>query len=598
MALADVSLAGGRVSTRLLAQRPDRVGSSSRLRVAAFVLGAGTAPSIALATVWSGGFAALDVTAVLTVLVAWSFATSGFVAWDRGLGSGAGPLLLTLGLWWTAGQLMQPPTFASPLVNSVGEVWRLAWTFGFVFLLLAFPNARLASRTDRLLAAAVFFVAVPMQVLWLLFLGGTEPRNAFLVWPSNSAANAIDRTQRVLWLVVALLLVALLAKRWLVAGLPLRRMLRPTVAGALAVLAFSVLVIVQAFRPVPLFLYWLVLASYTLVPLALLASVLRARLARASVADLLVELRTHAAPAEVRDALARALRDPHLTLAFWLPEYQAYADLDGRPVEPPVEGSGRVVTLVDVRGAHVAALVHDTALRDEPRLLDAVAAAAGIALENGRLQADLRGRLEELRGSRARILEAGLRERQRLERDLHDGAQQRLVALSLEVGLLCERLGSDSETSRVLEQVRSELAASLQELHELARGIHPAVVVGHGLEVALESMVARAPLPVRLTVDLEGRVSQAIELATYYVVSEGLTNVAKHARASGATVGVARENGGLVIEIVDDGAGGAHTDGGSGIRGLADRVEALGGHLRVWSPYGGGTRLRAEIPCG
>ncbi|MFL5959966.1 MAG: histidine kinase [Gaiellaceae bacterium] len=553
---------------------------------------------IALATVWSGGFAALDVTAVLSVLVAWSFATSGFVAWDRGPGSGAGPLLLTLGLWWTAGQLMQPPTFASPLVNSVGEVWRLAWTFGFVFLLLAFPNARLSSRTDRLLAAAVFFAAVPMQVLWLLFLGGTEPRNAFLVWPSTSAANAIDRTQRVLWLVVALLLVALLAKRWLVAGLPLRRMLRPTVAGALAVLAFSVLVVVQAFRPVPLFLYWLVLASYTLVPLALLASVLRARLARASVADLLVELRTHAAPAEVRDALARALRDPRLTLAFWLPEYQTYADLDGRPVEPPVEGSGRVVTLVDVRGAHVAALLHDAALRDEPRLLDAVAAAAGIALENGRLQADLRGRLEELRGSRARILEAGLRERQRLERDLHDGAQQRLVALSLEVGLLCERLGADSETSRALEQVRSELAASLQELRELARGIHPAVVVGHGLEVALESMVARAPLPVRLTVDLDGRVSQAIELATYYVVSEGLTNVAKHARASGATVGVARENGGLVIEIVDDGAGGAHTDGGSGIRGLADRVEALGGHLRVWSPYGGGTRLRAEIPCG
>ena len=139
----------------------------------------------------------------------------------------------------------------------------------------------------------------------------------------------------------------------------------------------------------------------------------------------------------------------------------------------------------------------------------------------------------------------------------------------------------------------------MHELRELARGIHPAVVAGHGLEVALESLVARAPVPVRLTVDLDGRLPERIEMAAYYLVSEGLANVAKYARAAGAKVDITRRNGELVVEVVDDGVGGANTDGGgSGIRGLADRVEALGGRLRVWSPGGGGTRVRAEIPCG
>ena len=246
----------------------------------------------------------------------------------------------------------------------------------------------------------------------------------------------------------------------------------------------------------------------------------------------------------------------------------------------------------------MAALLHDASLREEPELLDAVTAAVGIALENARLQSELLARLEELRGSRARILEAAQSERRRLERDLHDGAQRRLVALSLELGLLGERLDSDPETSRALEQARDELVESLHELRELARGIHPAVVAGHGLEVALESLVARAPVPVRLTVDLDGRLPERIEMTAYYLVSEGLANVAKYARAAGAKVDITRRNGELVVEVVDDGVGGANTDGGSGIRGLADRVEALGGRLRVWSPGGGGTRVRAEIPCG
>jgi signal transduction histidine kinase len=242
--------------------------------------------------------------------------------------------------------------------------------------------------------------------------------------------------------------------------------------------------------------------------------------------------------------------------------------------------------------------VHDSSLDDEPELLVAVSAAAGIALDNARLHADLAARLEELRGSRVRVIEAGQKERQRLERNLHDGAQQRLVALSLELTMLKKRLDGDPEASTRIDHARSEIALSLDELRDIARGLHPAVVSGHGLAVALESLAARAPVPVRLTVELDGRLPEPLEVAAYYLVSESLANVGKHAQATSATVEVARSNGHVVVEIVDDGIGGADTERGSGLRGLADRVEALDGRLRVWTPAGHGTRVRAEIPCG
>jgi signal transduction histidine kinase len=549
-----------------------------------------------LPAVRSGGLSALDTTAVLSVLVPWSFVASGIVAWDRRPENRVGALLIILGFWWIAGGLMGPPTTSSSLVNSVGIVWRLAWIVGFVLLLLSFPSGRLSTLADKLLAGLVFFAGVPLQVLWLLFLEAEDPPNAFLVWPSKSTADAIDASQRVIWLGAAVALVAMLATRWIRAGRPGRRALAPVLAGGITVLAFSALVIVQKFRPVPTYLLWGVFAAYTAVPLALLASILRARLARSSVGDLFIELRANPAPEHLRDALARALGDPSLTLAYWLPEYETYADLAGQPIELPDNGS-RATTLVEPHGQRLAALVHDASLREEPALLDAVCAAAGIALENARLHSELHARLEELRGSRARIVEAAQTERRRLERDLHDGAQQRLVSLSLELGLLEARLQTDPAAKRTLEQARREVAESLAELRELARGIHPAVVTGHGLDVALETLVARTPLPVRLTVALDGRLPEAIEVAAYYLVSESLTNVAKHACASSATVDITQAEAELVVEVVDDGLGGANTDTGSGLRGLADRVEALGGRLRVWSPTRGGTRVRAEIPC-
>jgi signal transduction histidine kinase len=323
---------------------------------------------------------------------------------------------------------------------------------------------------------------------------------------------------------------------------------------------------------------------------------LNARLARSAVGDLLLELPTEPAPADLRDALARALRDPSLELAYWLPDYGLYADFNGRPVELP-DLEGRATTLIDRDGVHVAALIHDPQLEEEPELLDGVQAAAGFALENARLHAELRARLEELRGSRARIVEAAQHERQLLERNLHDGAQQRLIALSLDLSMLKGGINGEPGVKSGIDQARREIAASLAELREISSGLHPAVVSGHGLAVALEQLAARTPVPVKLKVEVKGRLPEPLEVAAYYVVSESLVNVAKHAQAKTVRVDVLTEDGELVLEIVDDGIGGADSERGTGLRGLADRVESLDGRLRVWTPRGGGTRVRAEIPC-
>jgi signal transduction histidine kinase len=202
---------------------------------------------------------------------------------------------------------------------------------------------------------------------------------------------------------------------------------------------------------------------------------------------------------------------------------------------------------------------------------------------------------EQLAASRARIVEAGDAERRRLERNLHDGAQQRLVSLSLMLRLAARRVKDDPETLGQLERATEELSHALQELRELARGIHPAVLTERGLAPALEALATRAPLPVELDIPDE-RLPAPVEAAAYYVVSEALTNVAKYAHATLVRVQVGRENGAARVQVADDGIGGADTSSGSGLRGLADRVEALGGRLEIDSPPGQGTVLRAQIP--
>jgi signal transduction histidine kinase len=254
--------------------------------------------------------------------------------------------------------------------------------------------------------------------------------------------------------------------------------------------------------------------------------------------------------------------------------------------------------VVERAGQPIAALLHDPALEHNAELVQSVCAAAGLALENERLQAELRARLVELQASRARLVEATDAERRRIERDLHDGTQQRLVSIAMSLGLLETKLSEPAAAAPLVRETREALAVALAELRELTQGLHPALLAERGLPVALEELCQRAALPTRLHIDLDGRLPDQVEGAAYFVASEALTNAVKHSHGREARVAVRRDGAVLILEVTDDGIGGAAPAGGSGLRGLADRVEALGGRLTLSSPPGRGTTLRAEIPCG
>ena len=558
------------------------------------VAAATTSCALALSTEgWDPKLGEPLVISMLAVWVTLSYVLGGLFAWRRRSDSRFGPLMIAAGLVNFLSTLVWA---TSDVPFTIGQSVDLLPPVVFLHVFLAFPDGRLRTRFERVLVATSYSVAIGLELVRMNF-GDFGPHNLLAVYSSPGTEEVARKVQLSIVSVFCLTGVAVLAARRLREGRPLRRSLTLLVdAFGLALVMIAFLFLSAAYGgPWVMQIRWVTFVTLGLAPAAFVAGLLYARLARSALGDLIVELRADLAPADLRDALARALRDPSLELAYWLPDFNTYVDVDGQSFD--IETRGRAITLIERKGGLVAALLHDSSLQDEPELLAAVTAAAGIAVENGRLEAELRARLEELKGSRARVIEAGQKERQRLERNLHDGAQQRLIALSLQLSLLEQRLGDRPDATARLEQARSEIALSLEELRAVARGIHPAVLSGHGLAVALESLAGRAAVPTRLVVEIDGRLPESVEVAAYYVVAESLTNITKHAHATDASVGVARVNGDLVVEIVDDGIGGADTEHGSGIRGLADRVEALGGRLRVWTPVGGGTRVKAEIPC-
>ena len=583
--------------------RPAQAGSgaqrAARVRAALWVAGVAAGGWLLFRALTEPGLASQRILAVVWALTGCSFLFCGLVAWRHRPEKRLGPLMVVLGIWWMAGMAGQLST--APLVSTLGGFITDAWIVPFVYLLVSFPGGRLVSRTDRLILAPFVFVQFPLYLVWLLFVdfGPGAPRNVLLAWPNADVADAIDTAHRVILVIATFWLTATLARRWREASPPLRRRLTPILIGGVALLVSNAQLVTAKLADADVHegLQTAMIVVIATVPVAVLVDMLRARLARSAVGDLVMSLHASPAPEGLRDAIARALGDPSLNVAYWLPDQGSYVDLEGRPVELPEEDAQRT-NVVDGTGTPVAALLHDPSLQEDPALLDAVGAAAGLALERARLHAELHARLDELRTTRGRIIEAAQSERRRLERDLHDGAQQRLVTLGLDLGMLERRLGDDPEARRALEQARGELQLSLDELRELARGIHPAVVTGRGLRAALEGLAVRAPLPVRLSVTIADRPPEPVEVAAYFVVSECLTNVAKYAHASAASVDVVGTYGELVVEVADDGVGGAEGNGGSGLRGLADRVEALGGRFAVTSPAGDGTRVRAEIPCG
>jgi signal transduction histidine kinase len=522
--------------------------------------------------------------------LSWALVAASLVAlertrWRRSrvLLASAAFALLTADLQWAR----------ADVVWTVGFLFDAAWVAILVHLVLTFPEGRAWSRVARVAIPAAYLVAFGGQLAGAFALA--DARDVLSVVQQESVADVVDRVQGTVGIAIALSVLWLLVQRLRVLRGPARRAQAPLFVAA--AIAIPPLVVSLAWmtatgegsETIDAIARWVAL----LVPLGLVAGVSWSRLRRSEASDLVVELRTDGATS-LRERLATVLGDPTVDVAYRLDDGR-HVDAAGRPLELP-QGAERAITLVTVRGEEVAALVHDPALLDEPALVEAVRATAGLVLENERLAAEVRAQLAEVRASRTRIVAATDAERRRIERNLHDGAQQRLVTLSLALGIAAGR--QDAAGSDVLARARDEVDEAISELRELARGIHPTLLREEGLLTAVEALARRTPLPVTVEGSAGERLPDAVELAAYFLVSEALTNVVKHAAASQAEVRIERTRGSLRVAVADDGGGGARAAADSGLAGLRDRLEALDARLIVESNEGEGTVVSVEIPCG
>jgi signal transduction histidine kinase len=540
-------------------------------------------------------------TLVFGPLIGWSFIGVGLYAWWRRPGNNFGFLMTAVGFTYFAGSLGEsstPGVFAAGLLAG-------ALAYGIlIHLLLAFPEGRLEGRMAKGLALWAYFEVTVVQVAVVLVEDTTTGdcdciANPLLVTHNDRVRDAVSGTQALTSAVGLLAITAFLLHRYRRASPPQRRALGPMYLAGAVTMVLTAVTLTADVTPfddeVEAVIDMFTLVALLAVPFAFLVGLMRSRLARGGGVSELITRVGQGDTARPRDLLADALEDPSLEVAYWLPDRGRYVSDEGRDIELPAAGGGRSVTEVERDGVRLAAIVHDPALDDSPDLVRGAGAALALALENERLDAELRARVEELRASRERLVRAGIDERRRIERDLHDGAQQRLVSLRLALGLA--RKAEDPEAAaRLVDGAITELDSALAELRTLARGIHPGVLTDHGLEPALEALADRAPLPVRVEAP-SGRLPEAVESAAYFTVAEALTNVAKYAQASQASVTLSLVNGHALVEVRDDGIGGADPRGGTGLSGLSDRLAALGGRLEIESPAGEGTSLRAEIPC-
>jgi signal transduction histidine kinase len=574
--------------------------------------------AIALAAVVAGGAAAALVVAsehtpkpgagiAIGLLITWSFVGTGLYAWWRRPASRFGALMTAVGFTFMLGALTSSD---DQVVFTIGVLLSSLYFVVFAHMLLAYPDGRLERPWHAWLIAGGYVLALigPLpQLLWGFTERMTEscancPESALLIERDDTLRDVFNGITSVIGVAVVAVVLAILLRRWSAATAPQRRALAPVLWSGVAMMVLLATALgtdAAGISRLTDVLGTLGLVVFASVPWVFLIGLVRSRVARAgAVSELLLRLGEAPGTGSLRCRLADALGDRSLQLVFWLEDKGRWVDSEGRTVELPSEHDpARACTAVELEGRRVGAIVHDRSLSEDPDMLGSVAAAAGLAMENERLQAQLRARVEELRASRARIVEAGTDERRRLERNLHDGAQQRLVALSLTLRLAQAKVHKDPEKAdELLGAAQQELTLALGELRELARGIHPAILSDRGLGAALEALAGRAPIAVDLAALPPDRLPEPIEAAAYFVVAEALTNVVKYAHASQATVSVTRRNGHAVVEVADDGIGGADPDRGSGLRGLVDRVSALDGRMLLDSPAGSGTRLRAEIP--
>jgi signal transduction histidine kinase len=548
----------------------------------------------------------LLVYAPIEILVGWTFLFVGLVAGRRRPDNRVGLLMSIFGLTWfiflVQWILVPAPFFLAGALRGL-------YLAILAHLFIVYPRGTAAGRLEKGAIAGVYcwFAFTAFSNL-LTFHARAENCDGCMTNPFYISGTAwlnapFGSISDYGTLATAMFVLAIFIWHWVKASTPARRAMNPAAWAALPVFAalvaaqlFNVGLISNQVQSVAKPVEWVTLA---ILPIGLLVGVLRTRLGRAAVSDLVVELSKLQMTGTLRDSLAKALGDPSVELALVLPD-GSYVDSGGRSMTLPVSGSGRAVTAIDAGGKPLAALIHDPAVDEEdPGLVEAAGSAARLALEKEQLQAEVRSSLEEVRASRVRIQQAADSERRRLERDIHDGAQQRLVALGVALRLARDRAAArgDQALAGDLDGAAGQLKYALSELRDLAQGIHPAVLTRAGIGPALRVLAEASPIPVEINASPAERYSDDVEAAVYFVVSEALANAAKHSGAKRIDVSVRREDGSLLIDVRDDGSGGATPVNGSGLVGMTDRVAVLGGVVKVTSPPGAGTLVHAEIPC-
>ena len=543
---------------------------------------------------------------------------AGLIAWSRRPVARTGPLLVLAGYLWYVGSLyIVLPEHPGPVIGAIpfaGFVLRGYYDPILAFVILTFPGHRLETRFDRAAVGGLVGLMIARSA-WRLVgvqpgIGPGNPPDAppnpFLIVSDTATFIAGDKALSVLvGLAMLAIAVAALRRRGRIrAGA--RRVADPVLIGGAIWAALAAAYALDGFVRDAFGIDivpsegpgWT--AQYllrALGPLGLILGAIRLRGGTGAAIALMAGPEGPPRGAALERSLRLALDDPTIQLLQAGP-VGGWLDTAGRRASLPTDDADRATTLLERDGSPIGAIIHDATLLDDPALVRTVAAAVALAVDNERLQEDLQAQLEEVRASRARIVEAGDAERRRVERDLHDGAQQRLVALAVSLRTIRSRLGADASKPVVaeLDAATDLVKAAILEVRELARGLDPSILREAGLAAAVQSLADHSSIPVRVAIDLDGRLPARAETAAYFVAAEALANAAKHSEASAITVTASSADGFLRLEVADDGGGGADLDG-SGIRGLADRIAAVGGTFAVDSPPGAGTRVRASIPC-
>lgn len=522
---------------------------------------------------------------------------AGLLAWYRRPSNRIGALILAAGAAVFLGGIGNT---SIPLFIAVGAVAATLPLAVVVQLLHAFPSGRVRGRASRVTVIAAYVTAIVLQAPRYLFdTGGPAPELVIAPVPWAVAVGAV--VQAIAGTAVMVVTAVVLWRRLVVASRDQRRVLLPVYGYGIVTVLFiplSTRLLAPAFGWNTEVVGCLQLIVLALVPIAFALGILRGGFARTGeLEELGTWLGTSGGerPA-LTSALSGTLGDPSLEVWFWVPERGAFVDVQGAPIADQTPAPGRGVEVVELDGRRIGAIVYDADLIGEPELVRTAGQVVAIALDRERLTAELRSSRRALQLSRERLVDAADAERRRIALDLHDSLQMQLVLLALEAQQLANAEGSEGAVAERATQLRKGIDTAASELRQIVHAVMPAALVERGLSAAVDDLADRMPIPTTLTVD-QHPLPPAVESTAYFVVAEALTNAVKHSKATGIAVDIRRGRGRLVVDIRDDGVGGATTNGGAGLRSIADRVDVLDGRLSIDSPPGGGTHIHVEVPC-